>query len=297
MSAEPLPICDPHIHLWDLATGLYPGLETPSTGFIGDNTAIARSYLLPEFLAEAGPAITVTSAVHVEAIPTDPLAEVRHIQTMADTAPIPLGIVGNADLTRPDLGDLLDRMQESPMLHGIRQIINLHPDPALTYVSKDYLAEPAFHRGFAELAPRGLSFDLQLYPHQMPAAARLAKTHPDTMIILNHAGMWADRTAEGWKAWKSGLRALAACPNVRVKISGLGMLDRSFTTESLRPLVLEVVEAFGTGRAMFASNFPVDKLFSTYPTLWGCFDTITRSFSAPERDALFQTNARATYRI
>ncbi len=295
--ADMLRVCDAHIHLWDLWTRLYPGLETPSTGFIGSNAAIARSYLLPEFLAEGGTSVNVVAAVHVEAFPTDPLAEVRHVQGMADLSPIPLAIVGNADLTQPDVGDLLDRMKDFGALRGIRQVVNLHPDPTLTYVKKDFLADPAFHQGFGTLGPRGLGFDLQLYPHQMVAAAGLARAHPDTSIILNHAGMWADRTLPGWQAWKQGLRTLAACPNITVKISGLGMFDLHPTVESLRPLVLETIEAFGIGRSMFASNFPVDKLFSSYPALWGMFDQITAGFSTSERAALFEGNARAVYRV
>lgn len=292
-----LRICDPHIHLWDLATGLYPGLEQPSEGFIGNNAPIARSYLLPEYLAEGGDEVEIVAAVHVEAFPTDPLAEVRHLQGMADVSPIPLGIVGNADLTLPDVGDLLDRMIESSAMRGIRKVVNLHPDPRYSYVAVDYLADPAFHRGFGELGQRGLSFDLQLYPHQMAAAAGLARAHPGTQVILNHAGMWVDRTLAGWAAWKAGLRELASCPNVAVKISGLGMLDTGWSVGSIRPLVLEVIEAFGVERAMFASNFPVDKLFSTYPVLWQAFDVITADLSAAERAALFEGNARRVYRV
>jgi predicted TIM-barrel fold metal-dependent hydrolase len=292
-----LRICDPHIHLWDLATGLYPGLEQPSTSFIGDNAAIARSYLLPEFLAEAGPGIAIEAAVHVEAFPTDPLAELRHLQSMADAAPLPLAIVGHADLTDPGLAALLDRMASAPGLRGIRQVVNLHPDPVFTYVTRDLLADPAFRQGFGQLGPRGLSFDLQLYPHQAGQAAALAAAHPGTQIILNHAGMWVDRDAGGWRRWKTGLRLLADCPNVAVKISGLGMFDTRFTLESLRPLVLETIEAFGPARCMFASNFPVDKLFSTYAALWEAFAAIIAGFPAAERDAMLRANARAIYRI
>jgi predicted TIM-barrel fold metal-dependent hydrolase len=290
-------ICDPHIHLWDLATGLYPGLETPSIGFIGDNTAIARSYLLPEYLAEAGSEFRITSAVHVEAFPTDPIAEVSHVQGMAERSSIPIGIVGNADLAVAGVGDALDEMMIFKNLRGIRKVVNLHPDQRLTYVTQDYLADPSFHRGFTELGKRGLSFDLQLYPHQMADAVVLARTNPDTQIILNHAGMWADRTLDGWRTWKSGLRVLASCPNIAVKISGLGMFDLKFTTESIRPLVLEVLEAFGAHRSMFASNFPVDKLFSTYPALWAAFDTIVHDLSRDERSGLFERNARRIYRL
>jgi predicted TIM-barrel fold metal-dependent hydrolase len=117
------------------------------------------------------------------------------------------------------------------------------------------------------------------------------------MFVLNHAGMWADRHLEGWKQYKVGLRRLAAQPNVAVKISGLGMLDPEWTPESIRPIVLETLEAFGTKRAMFASNFPVDKLYSDFPAIWRAFAAVTGDLSEAEQAALFRDNARATYRI
>jgi predicted TIM-barrel fold metal-dependent hydrolase len=290
-------ICDPHIHLWDLSTRLYPGLETPSVGYIGSNAAIARSYLLPEYLAEGGEGINIAAAVHVEAFPTDPLAEVAHVQAMADAAPIPLAIVGNADLTRGDVGDLLDRMGAHSALRGIRQVVNLHPDPLYTYTARDLMADPGFARGLRALADRGLGFDLQLYPHQAAQAVRLIEATPGLGVVLNHAGMWADRTRDGWKGWKAALRDLAALPQVSVKISGLGMLDTRWTPAGIRPLILETLEAFGTDRAMFASNFPVDKLFSDFPTLWQAFAAAVADLSPGEQAALLHDNARRLYRF
>ena len=293
----PLRVVDPHIHLWDLSTGLYPGLETPSTGFIGSNAAIARSYLLDEFRAEGGTEVEVIKAVHVEAFPTDPVAETRTIQLVADACPIPLAIVASADLSAPDVEALLERHADFPVLRGIRQVVNRHPIPLYNYVDRDFMREPAWQQGFKLLARFGLSFDMQLYPHQFGEAAAIAAANPDTPIIVNHAGMWADRDLAGWRGWRDGLRTLAAQPNIAIKISGLGMFDHGFTTESLRPLVLETIDAFGTDRAMFASNFPVDKLFSGYPTLWNAYASIVAGFSETEQTALFRSNAERIYRL
>lgn len=292
-----LTIVDPHIHLWDLSTGLYPGLEAPSDGFIGNNAPIARSYLPPEFLAEPGPGLRLAGAVHVEAFPTDPLAEARHLQQMAQGFPVPLAIVANADLSKPGVDAHLATLAALPAVRGIRHVVNRHPDPLLNYVARDFLHEPAWAQGYARLAAHGLSFDLQLYPHQVPAAVAILAAHPDVPVILNHAGMWADRGLQGWRQWKDGLGRLAALPQVCVKISGLGMLDTGWTVESIRPLVLETLEAFGVERAMFASNFPVDKLFGAYPALWEAFERITADLSPDERAALFAGNATRVYRL
>ncbi|MFQ8433241.1 amidohydrolase family protein [Amaricoccus sp. W119] len=292
-----LRVIDPHIHLWDLSTGLYPGLETPSADFGGDNTPIARSYLLDEFLAESGDAVEILGAVHVEAFPTDPVAETRALQAVADQSPVPIVVVGHADLSSPDIDAVLEGHRAQPAFRGIRQVLNRHADPLYNYVGRDFMDDPVWRRGFARLGALGLSFDLQLYPGQMRQAADLAAEHPETAIILNHAGMWADRHLAGWREWRDGLRMLAARDNLSVKISGLGMLDHRWSVESIRPLVLEVLDAFGTERAMFASNFPVDKLYGDYPTLWAAFDAIVADLSETERAALFRDNAARIYRI
>ena len=289
---EPLDVIDPHIHLWDLWTRIYPHFERPTKGRAGSNAAIARSYLLEEFLDEGGPDVNVLAAVHVEAFPTDPVKETRTLQEVADRSPIPIVIVANGDLTSPDFEALLDRHSEFPIFRGIRQVLNRSG-----FNDRDFIADPAFLTGLKVLGRRGLSFDLQLSPHQMNTAARLASQAADTPIILNHAGMWGKRDLAGWQEWKAGMRALAAQPNISVKISGLGMLDSNWTIESIRPLVLETLEAFGAERAMFASNFPVDKLTSDYPTIWKSFSTITEGMSEAERRGLFSENARRFYRI
>ncbi|HEX5263596.1 MAG TPA: amidohydrolase family protein [Phenylobacterium sp.] len=294
---SPLRIVDPHIHLWDLSTGLYPHFETPSVSFIGDNTAIARSYLLPEFLEEGEGGVVIEGAVHVEALPTDAMRELEVLQAVASSAPIPIGVVAAGDLTDPQFAAYLDRCEAFAAFRGVRQVLNRHPTPAFNYVDTEFMAKPEFSKGLNELGRRGAVFDLQLYPHQMDQAARQAADAGGTVIVLNHAGMWVDRNAGGWRQFKQGLRTLAAQPNVTVKISGLGMFDLQWTTESIRPLVLEAIEAFGPERSMFASNFPVDKLFSSYAAVWKAFDAITADFSDDDRDKLFHATATRVYRL
>jgi len=293
-----LQVVDPHIHLWDLSTGLYPGLEKPSTGFGGDNTAIAKSYLLADLLADAGD-VEILKAVHVEAFPNDALAEARHVQAMADAAGnrIPQGIVANANLADRNVSRLLEQLADVPNVRGIRQVINRHSNPLFNYVQRDFLDEPAWHDGFALLKRHNLSFDLQLYPHQMVQAAQLAAAHPETPIVVNHAGMWADRTLDGWRQWRDGMRLLAREPNVSVKLSGFVMFDHPWTLDSLRPLVFETLDAFGTDRAMFASNFPVDKLHAAYPGLWHAYTGMVADLTPDERAKLLRGNAERFYRI
>jgi predicted TIM-barrel fold metal-dependent hydrolase len=295
--AERLQIIDPHIHLWDLRTGLYPAFEKPSKGFTGSNAAICRSYLIEEYLDEGEDVVEITGAVHVEAFPTDPIKETENLQRVADSAPIPLVIVSNADLTSEGFPALLEKHAAFPIFRGIRQVVNRHVNPVFNYVATDFMRHPRFLESLKLLGSKGGSFDLQLYPHQADEAAALIARAPGTQIVLNHAGMWVDRTLEGWQRWKASLKTLAALPNVSVKISGLGMFDPKWTLESIRPLALETIEAFGPARSMFASNFPVDKLFSDYPTLWRAFIAIAKDFTEAEREKLFAGNARRVYRV
>jgi predicted TIM-barrel fold metal-dependent hydrolase len=294
---NPLKIVDPHVHLWDLRTGLYPHFEKPSTGRNGSNAAIARSYLLEEFVKEGEGQFEIVGAVHVEAFPTDSVKETETLQRVAERSPVSIVIVSNEDLTSPDFEARLDRHAQYPIFRGIRRVVNQHPKSEFSYGVPDLMASPAFLTGLRTLGQRGLSFDLQLYPHQMERAALLATQAPDTQIILNHAGMWADRDLTGWQQWKAGMRMLAARPNIAVKISGFAMLDPKWTVESIRPLALETLEAFGPTRAMFASNFPVDKLSSDYVTIWRAFAAIAEAMSDDEKAGLFRDNARRIYRI
>lgn len=302
MTAE-LEMVDAHIHLWDLARIRYPWLTPPlPVGITGDVSAIAHDYLLDDYWRDcAAPEsrVRVGKAVHVEAgaNPADALAETRWLQGIADARGFPLAIVAHAELEKPGIEALLAEHAAHRNVRGIRQILNWHPDPRKTYTPRDLLTDESWHRGFARLARHGLSFDLQIYPAQMPAAARLAARHPNIPLILNHTGMPADKDAAGIEAWRAGMRALAAQPNVSVKISGLAMLDWHWTRESFKPFVLETLEIFGADRVMVASNFPVDRLFGTFAAFTGAYLSILAGASEEERAKLFSRNAERIYRI
>ncbi|WP_283149105.1 amidohydrolase family protein [Silvimonas soli] len=294
-----LQIVDPHIHLWAPGTLRYPWMESEAVGFNGDTAAIKKPYLPADLLADAGDAVQVLKVVHIEAIPEDQLGETQWVQSLAnDPANIPLAIVAAADLSQPDVEHLLAAHAEYRNVRGIRQILNVHENPFYDYVGRHYMNEVQWRRNFKLLAKYKLSFDMQLYPSQMPAAAVLARDNPDTTFVINHAGMFVDRNSvDGWRQWHEGLMALAALPNVSVKISGLGMFDHQWTVESLRPYVLTVIEIFGAEHCMFASNFPVDKLYSSYPAIWQAFAQIVADASNEEKAQLFRLNAERVYRI
>jgi predicted TIM-barrel fold metal-dependent hydrolase len=298
---DDLPIIDAHHHLWDLDRFPYPWLTTrplpPSVA--GNVEPIARSYLLKDYLADASGQNLIKS-VHVDGgfDPTRPVEETRWLQSIANQNGFPHGIVARAELHAPNVAEVLEGHCAFANLRGIRHIVNWHADPEKTFVARpDFLTDAAWLRGFGLLKRYGLSFDLQIYPSQMMDAATLAHNHPDTVIIMNHAGMPVDRDSEALTLWRGGMRRLAKESNVSVKISGLGMTDWHWTEASIQHFILETIEIFGVNRCMFASNFPVDRLYSSFDHLYGSFKRIVSDFPEHEKRKLFADNAAAIYRL
>ena len=176
--------------------------------------------------------------------------------------------------------------------------------------------DSTFRAGFARLGRYGLSFDSWLYHTQLPELADLARTFPDTTIVVDHIGaplgigVYANRRDEVFKDWQRNIRELAKCPNARVKLGGMGMHLFGFDFEkqpmppsseeladAWRPFVETCIEAFGTKRAMFESNFPVDKGGGSYHVFWNAFKRIAAGCSAAEKTALFSGTAKRFYKL
>ena len=296
-------IIDAHHHLWDLGRNYYPWLsDRVGPRMYGDYAAIRRNYLVEDFRRDIGD-LPVVASVHVQAEHdhTDPMRETRWLQAVADapeSGGCPQAIVAFADLSGPP-GPVAARLVEhaqSRNLRGIRQMVHQCLVPAME-LPTDYLADPRWQANLGLLAQFRLSFDLQILPPQAESAAKLVARHPDLDFVLVHAGQPRDQGPEGFEAWRAALRRMAQAPNVAIKLSGFGMFDVDWTTESLRRLVLTAIDCFGPDRCLFASNFPVDKLMRDYAGLWAAYDTITADFTAAERAAMFHDNAARIYRI
>jgi predicted TIM-barrel fold metal-dependent hydrolase len=297
---DDLPIIDAHHHLYDLEHYRYPWLQDGVQPIVfGDYSSICKSYLIEHFLEDAKDH-NVVKSVHIDVgyDRTDAVGETRWLQSVADKHGYPHGIVGYADLGAPGVQAVLEGHCRYKNIRGIRHSLNYHPDPVKTYLDRPGITgETKWREGFKLLRGLNLSFDLQIYFSQAEESYQLAKAFPDTQIILDHTLMPVDRSPEDIAGWRSGIRLLAEAPNIACKISGLGMGDWKWTTDSIRPFVLTAIEAFGTDRCMFASNFPVDKLFSSYDTLFKAYKEITKGFSPTERRKLFHDNAERFYRL
>jgi predicted TIM-barrel fold metal-dependent hydrolase len=302
MSMDSPPFVDAHVHLWDLDKIRYPWLMPPfdDSGPNGSVEAIARTYLLDDYLADAK-AWDVRGIVHIDAGAEAPAAldETRWLQGMANTRGLPNAIVAFAALDDPGADALLEAHAAHRSVRGIRHIVNWHADPNRTYTPRDVTQDAAWQRGFGLLGKHGLSFDLQCYAGQMAPLAALFARHPEVPVIVNHAGMPIDTDEVGVALWRSGMRVLAALPHVATKLSGFGFgfVRRRWTVEQIRPILLETIDIFGPDRCMIASDFPTDKLFGSFDRHLDAYHALLAGFSEDERHDLFGRNANRIYRL
>jgi predicted TIM-barrel fold metal-dependent hydrolase len=295
-------IVDTHFHLQDLDRFVYPWLDPASTppDVFGENFGnLRRSYRIEDYVADVSH-LGVVKAVHVENGVTarDAVAETQWLQSIADRNGFPHAIVAQVPLHEADAAQMIEAHSQAKNLRGVRHILNWHSDPNLRFApAPDLIASADWRRGFALLRRYDLSFDLQIYPRQLADASNLARSFPDTQIILCHIGMPIERRADQLVHWERAMRELARAENVAVKLSGFALGQGGWTLETMRSLVLKVVEIFGADRCMFGSNFPVDGLYSSYPALLGAFETAVADFSAEEAARLLAANAERVYRI
>jgi predicted TIM-barrel fold metal-dependent hydrolase len=318
-----LPICDPHHHFWDLRTTRIP----------------YQRYLLHELLADVQGGHNVRSTVFIEARamyradgPEEmrPVGEVEFVQGLAAASASGLygptraaaAIVGHANLNLGErVAPVLEalRVASPNRFRGIRHSVTWDPHPeventAAHPIKGQLLSEP-FRAGARVLARMGLSLEAWLYFPQLPELADFARAVPDLTIILNHiggllrVGPYAGND-EVLATWRRGIAAVAACPNVHVKLGGVGMPRTGFdwharTTpigseelaNSMAPLMSYCIEQFGPSRSMFESNFPVDKVSFSYTVMYNAFKRFSKGYAAAERAAMFHDTATRVYRL
>lgn len=297
-------IVDAHHHLWNVEQNPYPWFNVvhEDRGW-GDMSALMQNYLPQHLYTDAQDAgWEIVKSVHVQANwdPNDPVGESRWLQSLAEEEQglnLPTAIVGWVDLSADSANDVLWGHAECSRVRGVRQVLNRHSDPRLNRAPKDFLNDPMWLMNFSRLAGLNLSFDAQIYSHQASDLARLASENPDTTIILDHAGMPHDQSAEGLSEWRSAVEQLAEMPNICIKISGFGMVDNQWTPDSVVPLIRHCVDSFGCKRSMFGSNFPVDKLMSSWDRLWQTFALSVKDKSKDEQEWMFSRTAETVYRI
>ena len=314
-----LPIVDPHHHLWDR-----PGWR----------------YLLDELLADTSSGHNILATVFVQArampraagpVEMRPVGETEFVNGVAAMSASGIygktrhcaGIVGHADLT---LGSRVGPVLAAHIraggnrFRGIRHIAAWDADASIRNPAysppRGLLADKNFREGFAVLGRLGLSFDAWLYHPQIDELRDLARAFAETKIVLNHVGgpigigAYAGKHKDVFPGWAASIKALAACPNVYVKLGGLGMRMGGFgfheqpeppSSETLantwRPYTETCIDAFSPSRCMFESNFPVDKGSYSYPVFWNACKLLAKGASETEKGDLFCASAARFYRL
>lgn len=285
---------DAHHHLWDLAAVRYPWLMARGARrFFGDPTPIQRNYLPRDFLSESEEFVPRAS-VHIQVGAEDGLAETAWVSAQSGCAQ---ALVAFCDLAADDVAAELAALETYPRLRGIRQIVGRHAEEDRGQGGDALLRDPRWLAGLRSLAERGLSFDLQMIPPQMPAVLTVLEQVPELAVALCHCGSPWDQSPAGLRSWREGLERLAALPGTVCKVSGLGMFKPDWTLEDLKPIVHTVIEVFSPQRVMFGSNFPVDKLYRSYDEYWRAYVRLTEGYTSAERAAMFSGAAQDFYRL
>ncbi len=316
-----LEIIDPHHHLWDFPE---------------------HTYLIRELLADTGSGHKVHSTVFLECTACyrndgpehlKPVGEVEFANGIAAMSAsgaygptrVAAGIVGFADLR---LGAKVEEVLQKSMAaggsryKGIRYIASFDDKEPLIHNGHTnptphmYRDDAKFHEGFAVLGKLGLTFDAWCYHPQLKDVTALARKFPNQPIVMDHCGgplglgYYANHRDEVMRDWTRDIKELASCPNVMVKLGGVGMRVNGFefdkkptppTSEQLeklwKPFIETCIEAFGAKRAMFQSNFPVDKLSGSYHVYWNAFKRLAAKTSKEEKAQLFRETARRFYTL
>ncbi|CAK8995213.1 Uncharacterized protein y4mH [Durusdinium trenchii] len=333
-----LPIVDAHHHLWPAATRQLTELHIES---YGNNTTLNEQYLGAEFRADWGKH-NVIASVYVECGSFyDGGDTPRHLRSVGETRAVEAlaadnkiaGILADVDLTLPraQLEEALDaHAAASPTrFKGVRSKATSDEDHGILShalprngrhgIPRDFCNSPDFRRGAKVLADRGLVLDVYLFFHQIPFLAELARSTPSLTIVLDHCGAplgiraYKDQKEQVAKDWSKAVRELATCPNVCVKLGGLGMPLTGITVtdqssrphnseelaDALFPWYKTLLDAFGPDRCILESNFPMDKVTSSYHTLWNANKRIAdrAKLSPQDKSKIFSGTATRVYQL
>jgi predicted TIM-barrel fold metal-dependent hydrolase len=293
-----IPTVDGHHHIWRLRDLTWLS-GPPVPRIFGPYEAIRRDYTIDEFRSDISNSNVVRSVYVQTNWPAgQSLDEAKWVQSVADATGWPNANVAHADLSDPDVGSLISRLVELPLTRGVRQQIHWHKNLQYSFAARpDLMNDPQWRSGLSKLERHGLLFELQIFTSQMEAGAKLARDFPNITFVLEHAGMLEDRSADGLERWRTGMRALADCSNVNVKLSGLGTFDHAYRLELVAPVIADTVAMFGAGRCLYGSNFPVEKLWKDYSSLYRTFRQAIESFPESDQRKILNDTATRLYRV
>jgi predicted TIM-barrel fold metal-dependent hydrolase len=293
-----IPAVDGHHHIWRQAD--LPWLAgSMQPRIFGPYEPIRCDYPIEEFRADiAGSGVAKSVYVQTNWAPEAYEDEAAWVQRTADSTGWPHAIVAYADFGADDVRPQLDRLSRYPLVRGARMQLHWHENPQYRFATRgDLVAHPRIRRNIGYLADYSMSFDLQVFAPQMADAALLAESCPKVVFVLQHAGMLEDLSLAGRAEWRAGMVRLAACANMVSKLSGLGTFLHRSDPAHVAGVVHETVRIFGAGRCLFGSNFPIEKLWTSYGALVEAYRDAVATLPAKEQQAILHDTAMSVYRI
>lgn len=294
------PIIDAHHHVWDLGLDRHPWLRpgVQVAHRYGDYESIKHDYLPADFLADsAGSNVVATVYMEAEWDPADPLGETRWVEQASQAHGLPGAMAAQAWLDASDAEQVLAAQAASPLVRSVRHKPGGARSPAEAAGGvRSLLSDPRWQAGYALLARHGLHFELQTPWWNLAEAAQLAARHPDTLLVINHAGVVLDHKDETLRGWSEAMAIAARQRNIVVKVSGLCVEGAGWVADANREIVLALVRLFGADRLMFGSNFPVDQMFIDYAALIDGYRQILAPLELLQQQAFFHDTAARIYR-
>jgi predicted TIM-barrel fold metal-dependent hydrolase len=287
--SQPFRFVDAHVHFWDHSVDglvwryLEAGFDHPRLR--GMHRLDAPAFTDVELLAQAG-AQRPHRVVHVQSCEeAEPGLESAWIQTLADRRGLVGAMVARARVAEENLQQVLEANATHPCYRGVRDM-----------ASAQTIGTVEFTAGFERIADHGSSLEVLVPYGKYREVCELADRRPDARIIVGHAGLAEHRDRDYFRSWSRHLSSFSTRPNVFVKISALASgADPDWTATSIRPWIVECIETFGPTRVMFASNWPIDRLYGGYERLIDAYLSATEDYGEADRDALFAGTATRVY--
>lgn len=271
---------DAHQHFWHIAREDYDWMD--------DSVAAIRHDIMPNDLKPHLKAHEINGTVVVQAAAT--VAETRFILELADHTDFIKGVVGWVDLENTEAANTLDRLMVSQYFKGIRPMLQDIPDT-------NWIMQPPIIANLKEVAKRGLRLDALITPRHLEVISQLSEKLPQLQIVIDHCAKPEFTNDEDAQImWRESMTKLAKRPNVMCKISGLANeAGPDWSTDKLKPYIDHVIEAFGTSRLMWGSDWPVLNLVGDYARWREVSAELSKDLSDQERAAIYGGNAIKFY--
>lgn len=271
---------DSHQHFWRYSAEQYPWIQP--------DWPIRRDFL-PADLEPLINAADIDGSIAVQA--RQSLEETRWLLELADHSPLIKGVVGWVDLCSPEVGQQLERFATHPKLVGVRHVVQDEPDD-------NFMLGEAFQRGLAALKPFGLTYDILIYPKQLPAAIRLVEKFSDQPFVLDHIAKPLIKDGR-LDPWCEQIRNLAKFPNCCCKISGMvtEAAWAGWQADDFKAYLEVVAGAFGIDRLLYGSDWPVCLLAGGYERVHGLAAGFAKQFSPADQARFFGGTAVKFYNL